>query len=1186
MAHRFRDSVVGVACVVMMGSALPAQELGPIARQQIEALLAEKASRNPAQQKMGSNLVIASKMIRGQRIHPALPSTAETLRAVRADARNSVEVDVRANLNPALFRFIQSLGGSMEDASAELQSVRVRMPLAEVERLAERDDVRSIQLNERALVRGVPVATNAKRDAASVRQSVASQLSRYFQGQTKSKRVRGSLFGSLDSAFFVGPNGSGDIAHQTDVARSTYNLDGTGVKIGVISTGAGNLAAEQAAGRLSSNVTIIPGRAGTGSEGTAMMEIIYTLAPGASLYFSTGAGSRDTMALSMQALADAGCKVIVDDLYYPTEAIYQDDVLAQKVNALVAQGIVMVSAAGNDGNKARNTSATWEGDFHYSGVAYTVGIAHGFGSSSTNPITAPSPIGLYMLQWAEPLGKATGDLDLFILNSSQTLVLAASTGIQNGTGDPREIITVNPASIPSGSRILVLNYLQTSGSVGLHVSAYGGQLGFNTSGNLVGHAAVPGVISVAAVDVQTASGRAFTGGEANPVEKYSSDGPRRIFFNEDGTPITPGNYVFANNGGSSRMKPDVAAADNVPTGVTGYNPFPGASAAAPHVAAIVALLLQANPALTVSQVKAILYSTALDIETQGFDILSGAGIAMAPGAISAAINSRNCTYSVSPLGRGFPPAGGAGTLTLDTLAGCPWTLTTTTGWILPPQSSSGSGPATLTFQVTPNSGPARSSNILIGNQLMPIEQTGGTFTNGKAIGAFGHVTSQGTWKFTLDSVNLGNSSATARYSFADDTGAPLAMPITFPPASVPGQAAATAPPLLTSTLDRTLGANAQLILESTGPDSASPLIGWGQLAANGTVNGFGIFSNASLHWDAVVPLETRQAPKYLLAFDNTGVLATGVAVANMAAQAANIVVVIRDDNGTQIGTSTINLPAQGHASFMLNQQYSVTSGKRGTVEFRTPSGGQIAVLGLRANGPALTTLPVLANVEFNGGSIAHVTYNGGFTSSFYLVNTGTASAQYTLKIYGESGSPLAAPLSLPQTSETLTASTLTKTLAPGAMQIIETVAQDNLPAVSGSAQLTTNGQVSGFEIFRWTTFGQEASVPLETRAPSSFILLFDNSNGLTTGVALANLIGSEATLTARIYDETGLLLSSSPVTLAALGHSSFLLPSNYPTAVGRRGMVEFVIPPASQISAVGLRAKADGTLTTIPVLSK
>ena len=50
----------------------------------------------------------------------------------------------------------------------------------------------------------------------------------------------------------------------------------------------------------------------------------------------------------------------------------------------------------------------------------------------------------------------------------------------------------------------------------------------------------------------------------------------------------------------------------------------------------------------------------------------------------------------------------------------------------------------------------------------------------------------------------------------------------------------------------------------------------------------------------------------------------------------------------------------------------MTSGKRGTIEFDTPPGGQISVLGLRANGPALTTLPVLANVGTSGGSITHV----------------------------------------------------------------------------------------------------------------------------------------------------------------------------------------------------------------------
>ena len=71
--------------------------------------------------------------------------------------------------------------------------------------------------------------------------------------------------------------------------------------------------------------------------------------------------------------------------------------------------------------------------------------------------------------------------------------------------------------------------------------------------------------------------------------------------------------------------------------------------------------------------------------------------------------------------------------------------------------------------------------------------------------------------------------------------------------------------------------------------------------------------------------------------------------------------------------------------------------------------------------------------------------------------------------------------------------------------MVETQAQDAQPTVVGSAQLTTTGNISGFEIFRWTTFGQEASVPLETRTPNSFVLVFDDTNGLTTGVALANL---------------------------------------------------------------------------------
>jgi len=71
---------------------------------------------------------------------------------------------------------------------------------------------------------------------------------------------------------------------------------------------------------------------------------------------------------------------------------------------------------------------------------------------------------------------------------------------------------------------------------------------------------------------------------------------------------------------------------------------------------------------------------------------------------------------------------------------------------------------------------------------------------------------------------------------------------------------------------------------------------------------------------------------------------------------------IRDDTGTRVLSTTISLPANGHTSFLLPDEYKVTIGKRGTVEFDTPSGGQISVVGLRAkNDGTLTTIPVLGS---------------------------------------------------------------------------------------------------------------------------------------------------------------------------------------------------------------------------------
>ena len=119
----------------------------------------------------------------------------------------------------------------------------------------------------------------------------------------------------------------------------------------------------------------------------------------------------------------------------------------------------------------------------------------------------------------------------------------------------------------------------------------------------------------------------FHGAPKNSVERFSSDGPRRVFFTSDGRPITPGD--FSSSGGGLRQKPDIAAANGVATSVPGFELFFGTSAAAPHAAAIAALVKSFNTVLTPEEIRDALLRSALDIEAPGPDVDSGHGIVMA-----------------------------------------------------------------------------------------------------------------------------------------------------------------------------------------------------------------------------------------------------------------------------------------------------------------------------------------------------------------------------------------------------------------------------------------------------------------------------------------------------------------------------------------------------------------------------
>ena len=139
------------------------------------------------------------------------------------------------------------------------------------------------------------------------------------------------------------------------------------------------------------------------------------------------------------------------------------------------------------------------------------------------------------------------------------------------------------------------------------------------------------------------------------------------------------------------------------------------------------------------------------------------------------------------------------------------------------------------------------------------------------------------------------------------------------------------------------------------------------LTTTGNVGGFAIFRYNPTGQEAVVPLQVVNAPSYIMVFDDTGGLTTGLAMANVSANPASVNVIVRDDTGEMIGAGTIGLPAHGHTSFMLTDissgGWAFAENVRGTVEFDTPTGGQIAPLGLRAaaipGGFTITTIPVM-----------------------------------------------------------------------------------------------------------------------------------------------------------------------------------------------------------------------------------
>ncbi|MGV3721552.1 MAG: Calx-beta domain-containing protein, partial [Actinomycetota bacterium] len=427
-----------------------------------------------------------------------------------------------------------------------------------------------------------------------------------------------------------------DFAHEADRARATVGgLNGSGQRIGVISDSynrQGGAAAGVLSGDLPPAVNVfLEGAVGDTDEGRAMIELIYDIAPGADIAFGSASFGETEFAAMVTALADpqqANCQILVDDIGYFTEPFFYEGIVGEAINDVVGRGATFYSAAGNDATQAYESA-----NFNASVDARSETLAHDFdpgpGVDTRQLITIPGGGGaLVVLQWDDPFYTQNGvrtDLNIQFLRPGTNTPLAI--GVDNNllSQTPIELVTViNPGFTPIQAEVLI--QLAGTPPPGRLKYMHFGDFSINeyatNSATIWGHPMAPKAMAVAAVNYFD---------QRNPAE-FTSAGPNVALFDTDDVRLPVPEI---------RAKPDFAAIQGTDTTFfgsdvegNGFANFFGTSAAAPHAAAISALLQQANPALPPDDVYKRMKSTADDtIGDPGPDRLTGAGLINAYDAV-------------------------------------------------------------------------------------------------------------------------------------------------------------------------------------------------------------------------------------------------------------------------------------------------------------------------------------------------------------------------------------------------------------------------------------------------------------------------------------------------------------------------------------------------------------------------
>ncbi|MGB8167488.1 MAG: S8 family serine peptidase, partial [Chthoniobacteraceae bacterium] len=365
-------------------------------------------------------------------------------------------------------------------------------------------------------------------------------------------------------------------------------------------------------------------------EGRAMLQIIHDVAPDSALVFCGVGATQATFAESIRRLRTEGnCDVLVDDIGFPDEPFFSDGIVAQAVEDVVnsdtlgGKKVLFYSAAGNNGafGYEADFAAVSDADARAAAVSgnsprlsqvpteLTGGGFHNFAAGPGTDIVQKCVIsGLYAelnFQWNDLFNAAamTSDFNVLVFDGFGNYRGDVS-GVDDSfaTGQARELVSLE-ANPDSSERVYQIVIARRSGGTG---AAQHFRYLIDAEGNVGGtyfNMKLPAIFGHSGARSADGIGAYAYNRLARP-EEFTSFGPVSIYFDDAGNRLaTP----------EVRLQPTVSGPDGVATSMVRFNPFFGTSAAAPHVAAAAALILQAagGPgSLDAAQVRQTLQATA------------------------------------------------------------------------------------------------------------------------------------------------------------------------------------------------------------------------------------------------------------------------------------------------------------------------------------------------------------------------------------------------------------------------------------------------------------------------------------------------------------------------------------------------------------------------------------------------